>query len=77
MPYRVSEIEAVLARYGVLLDSKAGKGSHMMFRRAGFPSYTVPAHNGRRTEVTDLYIRRMARQLGLDPDDVFRALRGG
>lgn len=56
MPMRLAKFEAWLKPYGVRIENP-GKGSHHMARKDGFRAYPLPAHNGCKTELSDLYIR--------------------
>jgi len=47
---------------GCTVDTKAGKGSHVIVRRPGCSPYTVPD----RKDLDDVYIRQCCRQFGLD-----------
>lgn len=64
MPRRLADIRPELALLLCSIDS--GKGSHLKVRRAGMRPYTLPCHNGERTELSDLYLKGLARALGLD-----------
>ncbi len=72
MPARLGDIVRALARFGVAVDEPS-KGSHWKANKPGCRVYTLPAHNGKKTELDDKYIRGMCRALGIDEDE-FRAL---
>ena len=66
MAKRLANIKKRAADYGVDLV-KPRRGSHWKFRRAKDGSYPVPAHNGLRTEIDDVYIRGLCNHFGIDP----------
>jgi hypothetical protein len=67
MPERLSNLKRRLARQGIVV---APAGRH--FKAAGVNAqgerrtYSIPAHNGDKTELSDVYIRGLARTFGLD-----------
>lgn len=65
MPARLKRIIAAAAAYGVTFDPPSGS-SHWKGKKPGFRSYTIPAHNGERTEIGDQYIRGFCRNFGID-----------
>ena len=76
MPARLRALCEVLRDFGVQGVSRT-KGSHCIFHRPsgkGRP-YPVPAHNGMKTEIPDVYIRGICRAFGLDYEGVKRRLR--
>ena len=50
---------------------KPSTGSHWKAVRAGSRPYPIPAHNGIRSEISDLYIRGLCRNFGIE-DAEFR-----
>lgn len=59
-PRRLSDVAHVAAKYESFL--KEGQGKHPWhFDKLGKRTYPVPAHNGRRTEITWKYIRGLCR----------------
>jgi len=58
---------------GVQVEEPRGGGSHYMARHQG-RRYPIALHNGLKTEVDDIYIRGIARGLGLDIDDLLGRL---
>jgi hypothetical protein len=71
MPARFREIEKAAAAFGIRAE-KPGHGKHWKFRKDGFRTYPVPAHNGERTEIDDCYVKGLCRNFQIDLD-VFRA----
>lgn len=73
MPARLSDLIRAAARFGVTFED--GKGtSHAKFRREGMRAYVVPAGNGRKTEISDVYIRALCRNLGIEEDELRKLL---
>lgn len=73
MPARLGDIVRALGSLGVRVDEPS-KGSHWKAQKAGCRVYTLPAHNGKKTQIDDKYIRAMCRSLGLDEDEFRRLL---
>ena len=73
MPARLRALRAVLEREGLVLE-KPTSGSHWKFKYGG-KTFPVPAGNGLKTELADVYIRALCRTYGLDFDRVMKALR--
>lgn len=71
MPARLSAIRRALERFGGTVEEPSS-GSHWKAFRDG-RCYPLAAHNGARTEISDLYIRGMCRALQLDEQE-FRAM---
>ena len=57
---------------GVVVVAPASGGSHWRCEKDGV-CYPIPAHNGDKTEISDVYIRGVCRELKLD-EAKFRAL---
>lgn len=68
MPARLSRVKAVFAALGVHLEEPTS-GSHWKLND-GRKTYPIPAHNGLKSEVSDLYIRRACATFGLDDQKV-------
>lgn len=64
MPARARDIARALKQFGVELI-EPGSGSHWKAVR-GSVVYTIPCHNGPKTEVSDVYIRGVCRAFELD-----------
>ena len=73
MPARLRKLAKALRKHGVRLEKPRSGGSHW---RAvlGSKMYPIPAHNGLKTEIPDIYISGVCRNLGLDEDSVRSAL---
>jgi hypothetical protein len=65
MPARLREIAAALKLLGVTVDEPKG-GSHFMIRGQGTRAFPLTAHNGMRSEISDLYIKKLCDHLGID-----------
>lgn len=64
MPAKLADIMRAAAALGVSC-SKPKSGSHWKFRN-GETVYPVPAHNGEKSEISDVYIRALCRAFKLD-----------
>jgi hypothetical protein len=64
LPTRFRDLVRVLADYNVDVVAPTS-GSHWKAVRDG-RSYPIPAHNGLRAEIPDLYIRGVCHCYGLD-----------
>ncbi|MFW5920388.1 MAG: type II toxin-antitoxin system HicA family toxin [Polyangiales bacterium] len=73
MPKRLRDLEKALKKHGVSLEQPKGGGSHWKFA-ADNPDrkYPIPAHNGKKSEISDVYIKALCRHFGIDPDDLFQ-----
>jgi predicted RNA binding protein YcfA (HicA-like mRNA interferase family) len=69
MPPRLRELEKKLAQAGISLQ-KPGSGSHWKFVGSDGKTFHVPAHNGKRTEIPNAYVKALCRCFGL-PSDFF------
>lgn len=72
MPPRARDLARALATFGITVEAPRS-GSHWTARR-GSVSYSIPMHNGMKTEVKDPYIRGVCRAFGLDEDELRRLL---
>jgi hypothetical protein len=76
MPARLSEIGAALRQLEIGAKLRDGGGKHNWFVDSpGRRPYTIPAHNGLKTEIEDKYINALCRHLGVDRGDFWRILR--
>lgn len=66
MPARLRDLVRVLASYGITVEPPHGGGSHWKATGADGTVYTIPAHNAERTELSDVYVRKVCRVFGLD-----------
>jgi hypothetical protein len=72
VPVRFSVLKRALELQGVQVLPHDSGGSHWKARKDG-RTYPIPAHNGTKTEIGDMYVRGVCRALGLDE----RMLRKG
>ncbi len=63
MPARLRDIVRVLASFGVTVAPGA---RHFHARNAQGLFFAVPAHNGLKTEIPDVYLRAICRTFGID-----------
>lgn len=68
MPARLRDIRRAAELFGISV-TEPNSGSHWLLRRQGVRVYTVPAHNGLRSEISDVYIRALCRHFGIDEDE--------
>lgn len=68
MPARFNDLIRVLTALGCRVEQPSS-GSHWKVYRNG-KMYTVPAHNGGKSEISDKYLRGLCRSLELDLLDV-------
>lgn len=73
MPARLRAIKkAIESMVGYSVDEPS-KGSHWKIIAPSGKTYPVPAYNGLKTEIPDVYIRGLCRAFGLNEKE-FRAL---
>lgn len=68
MPARFSSIIRALRHLGFEV-AEPNAGSHWHVHGPGGKAYTVPAHNGPKSEIDDKYIRGLCRAFGIDEKD--------
>lgn len=68
MPYTVRDVKRAAENRGAEYTSKRGKGSHAEIILNG-KMYTIPAHYGMKTELGDVYIRKLCKTFGWDLAD--------
>lgn len=71
MPTRLNRLVRVLQKDpgGFTLETPKS-GSHYKLHGPGGLKYSVPAHGGAKTELPDLYIKKLCRYFGLDYEGV-------
>ena len=72
MPARAKDIIRAFAQLGIHFE-KPSKGSHWKARR-GEISFTIPLHNGPKSEVGDIYIRSACRAFSVDEKELRKLL---
>lgn len=65
MPARLRDLKRALAELGLVLH-EPGSGSHWKFVAVDGKTYSVPAGNGLKTEIDDVYLKGLCRTFGLD-----------
>ena len=73
MPARLRDIKRALLEYGVTAEAPSS-GSHWKLRDASGKVYTLPCHNGDRTELSGVYLKGLCRAFGSDLEDFKRRL---
>lgn len=76
MPARLADIQRLLKEYGVTLTEKAGAKQNWRLIKVGYRPYPIPAHNGLREEISDVYIAGLCRHFDLDKKEFVQRLRG-
>ncbi|GMV44040.1 MAG: hypothetical protein AMXMBFR64_57560 [Myxococcales bacterium] len=74
MPYRLRDVKRHLEARGVAVVEAGGRHPYRAERDGKV--YPIPAHNGLKSELADVFIRGVCRCFGLDQDAFFRDLRG-
>jgi hypothetical protein len=74
VPARYPKLRAALAKLGVRVSERPGKGSHVVVDDGKGHSYALPLHHGTRTELSDVYIRGLCRALDLDYEELRKNL---
>jgi hypothetical protein len=64
MPARLRDIIEMCNHFGVTVEPPKAS-SHWQAKKDGCRTFTIPAHNGERTEISDRYIRSLCRNFGL------------
>lgn len=72
MPARLGKLRKALDAFGVEV-SEPGSGSHWKAQANG-KTYTIPAHNGPKTELSDVYINGVCRAFDIDPKELKKLL---
>jgi hypothetical protein len=72
VPARLRDLKRVLEGFGVVIKTASGTSHYMAYR--GGTSYPIPAHNGLKTEIADVYIRGICRVFSLDEKAVRKKL---
>ena len=74
MPARYQRLRAALAKLGVRVSERSGKGSHVVVDDGKGHSYPLPLHHGIKTELSDVYVRGLCRVLELDYEELRKHL---
>lgn len=74
MAFRLGELASVLKAYDIVLE----RGTrHPCFVRPDGAKVPIVAHNAEKSDLSNIIIKKTAKQLGLDPDEVLERLRRG
>ncbi len=73
MPARFRDIKRALSGFAITAEPPAS-GSHWKLRDQTGKVYTLPCHNGERSEISDVYLKALCRTFGLDLDEFMRKL---
>lgn len=65
MPMRLQALGQWLQQHGITID-KASR--HFCARKPGHRMYPIPAHNGMRSEISDVYLKKLCKHFGIDPN---------
>ena len=74
MPARYAKLRAALAKLGVRVSERSGKGSHVVVDDGKGHSYPLPLHHGTKTELSDVYIRGLCRALDISYEELRKHL---
>ena len=74
MPARYAKLRAALAKLGVRVSERSGKGSHVVVDDGKGHSYPLPLHHGTKTELSDVYIRGLCRALDIGYEELRKHL---
>jgi len=74
VPARYAKLRAALAKLGVRVSERSGKGSHVVVDDGKGHSYPLPLHHGTKTELSEVYIRGLCRALDLDYEELRKNL---
>lgn len=64
MPMRLGEFAQWLKSHGVTIEPAR---RHFMARRGEGRGYTIPAHNGMKSQIPDVYLKQCCKHFGIDP----------
>ena len=69
MPIRLAELIKRAKNLGLEYEDGGTRHPHR-FRKPGARPYTVPAHNGIKTEISDEYVDGLCKCFDIDPEDI-------
>lgn len=73
MPARLAEVARWLERRGATLE-KPKSGSHWKVLLPDGSVFPLPAHNALKSEISDVYLKRLAQAFGTTLNDLLREL---
>lgn len=68
MAMRAAELKKRLESMGFEWTTATGGGSHFKIKRDGQRTVSLSLHNGLKDEISDVILRKLARQLGVAPE---------
>ena len=74
MPARYARLRAALAKLGIRVSERSGKGSHVVVDDGRGHTYPLPLHHGVKTELSDVYVRGLCRALEIDYKELQKLL---
>jgi len=74
VPARYTRLRAALAKLGVRISERPGKGSHVVVDDGKGHTYPLPLHHGTKTELSDVYVRGLCRALEIDYQELRKRL---
>lgn len=67
MPQRLAKLIPKLRAFGITVEPAS---KHFKAWRGEGRAYTIPAHNGTKTELPDKYIKGLCKHFDLDPKEL-------
>jgi hypothetical protein len=74
VPARYSRLRTALAKLGIRVSERSGKGSHVVVDDGKEHTYPLPLHHGTKTELSDVYVRGLCRALEIDYQELRKLL---
>lgn len=74
MPARLRDLVRALAQIGIRVEPPGGGGSHWKATASDGTAFPLPAHKGERTELSDVYVRKLCRAFGIDERELRKML---
>lgn len=71
MPARLNKLTKALRKRGIAVETP-NRSSHYKAVGPSGKTYPIPAHNGPKTEISDVYVKGVCRAFGIDEAE-FRA----
>lgn len=75
VPARLRDLARALEAYGVKLEELHGKHNWRFVRGAFI--YPVPAHNGLKSEISDVYVNGAARAFSIEKHELWAVIHTG
>lgn len=64
MPMRLRDFGQWLKAYDIIIEPA---GRHWCARKDGFGMFPLAAHNGPKSEIPDVYLKKACKHFGIDP----------